>query len=44
MVGWFNRPVEGSSDRRKLITYLAGALVVGSAVKFGLRALGGDGK
>ena len=44
VAGWFNKPVEGSSDRRSLITYLGGALVVGSAVKFGLRALGGDGK
>ena len=44
VAGWFNTPVQGSSDRRKLIAYLAGALVVGSAVKFGLGALGGDGK
>ena len=44
VAGWFNKPVQGSSDRRQLITYLGGALVVGSAVKFALGALGGDGK
>lgn len=41
LVGWFSKPVEGSSSRRSLITALSGALVVGSAVKFGPSLLGG---
>ena len=45
VAGWLNRPVEGSDTRRKLIAGLAGALLVGNGVKFGLAALqGGDGK
>ena len=44
VAGWFNTPVEGSSSRRQLISYLGGALVVGGAVKFAAGVLGGDGK
>jgi len=40
-VGWFNKPVEGSSERRMLIAGLAGALLVGGGVK---NLLGGGKK
>jgi len=33
VAGWFNAPPEGSSERRKLIAALAGALIVGNGVK-----------
>jgi len=42
IAGWFNAPPEGSAGRRSTIAALAGALVVGSVVKFGLLG-GGDG-
>ena len=42
MVGWFNAPPEGSSQRRTLIAGLPGALVVGSGVKAVLGGGGGD--
>jgi len=41
MVGWFNAPPEGSSERRTLIAGLAAALVVGGGAK---TLLGGGGK
>ena len=42
VAGWFNRPVAGSTERRTLITTLAGALVVGGVAKLALAVLGGD--
>ena len=42
LVGWFSKPAEGSASRRSLIAGLSAALVVGSAVKFGLPKLLGS--
>ena len=42
VAGWFNAPPEGSSQRRTLITALAGALLVGNSIK-GLLAGSGNG-
>ena len=41
IAGWFNSPPEGSAGRRTAIAALGATLVVGSALKAGLRAIGG---
>jgi SM-20-related protein len=44
IAGWFNSPPEGSAERRSTIAKLGAALVLGSAIKFGILSGSGSGK
>lgn len=43
IAGWFNAPPEGSAERRSTIVRLGAALVLGSAIKFGVLSGRGGG-